>query len=104
MLVKQEIEEFLKVRGLKLYAAQLSLKNEVGTTSRTFLMLVGDSQEDFLAKIPAYLEYDSSYGMQMLYGTIWFTDGTWAEREEYDGSEWWVHRARPEAPRPAKSS
>ena len=34
-------------------------------------------------------KYDNGYGSQELYGTCWFTDGTWMEREEYDGSEWW---------------
>ena len=26
---------------------------------------------------------------------IWMNDGTWFSREQYDGSEWWVHRVRP---------
>ena len=43
-------------------------------------------------------DYDSGYGGQELYGTLWFTDGTWAERGEYDGSEWWERRSRPEIP------
>ena len=31
-------------------------------------------------------EYDSGYGGQELYGTVWFKDNTWAGRGEYDGS------------------
>ena len=31
-------------------------------------------------------------------GTIWYTDGTWSDREEYDGDEWWEHRVCPEIP------
>jgi len=42
--------------------------------------------------------YDSGYGWQQLFGTIWFTDGSWAERGEYDGSEWWEHRSLPDIP------
>lgn len=42
--------------------------------------------------------YDSGYGSQKLYGTVWFEDGTWADRCEFDGSEWWEHRVRPSAP------
>ena len=33
--------------------------------------------------------YDSGYGSQQLYGEVMFTDGTWLERDEYDGSEGW---------------
>ena len=40
-------------------------------------------------------DYDSGYGAQELEGTIWYTDGTWSGRAEYDGSEWWAHYQRP---------
>jgi hypothetical protein len=44
-------------------------------------------------------EYSNGYGKQNLYGTIWYTDGTWSERGEYDdGSEWWEHRCVPQIP------
>ena len=42
--------------------------------------------------------YDNGYGHQEISGVIWYTDGTWSERDEYDGSEWWVHRACPPLP------
>lgn len=48
---------------------------------------------EFLEKLD--FSYDSGYGGQMLYGTIWYDDGTWSERGEYDGSEWWEHRTVP---------
>lgn len=40
-------------------------------------------------------DYDAGYGSQELHGTIWYSDGTWSDREEYDGSEWWEHRECP---------
>jgi len=43
--------------------------------------------EEFLQKLDK--EYDSGYGGQELYGTIWCEDGIWFTRGEYDGSEWW---------------
>lgn len=43
-------------------------------------------------------EYDSGYGSQKLFGTIWFCDGSWATRGEYDGSEWWETQSLPEIP------
>lgn len=42
--------------------------------------------------------YNNGYGSQLLYGTIWMKDGTWFDRGEYDGSEWWEYRRRPEIP------
>jgi hypothetical protein len=42
--------------------------------------------------------YNSGYGNQHIFGTIWYTDGTWSERGECDGSEWWVYRKCPSLP------
>lgn len=43
-------------------------------------------------------DYDSGYGLQELYGTIWYTNGDWSTRCEYDGMEWWYYNSRPEVP------
>ena len=44
-------------------------------------------------------EYDSRYGGQELFGTIWLKEeGCWYERGEYDGSEWWEYRECPQVP------
>jgi len=43
-------------------------------------------------------EYDSSYGSQELFGTVWYEDGTWSSRGEYDGSEWWDFNTVPSIP------
>ena len=43
-------------------------------------------------------EYDNGYGGQEIYGTIWYDDGSWSERGEYDGSEWWEHKKCPDYP------
>lgn len=42
--------------------------------------------------------YDAGYGTQELYGFIWWKDGTWSSRFEYDGSERWEHHVRPTYP------
>ena len=39
--------------------------------------------------------YDSGYGSQQLFGLVLFSDNTWLSREEYDGSEWWIHNVPP---------
>jgi len=43
-------------------------------------------------------EYDAGYGSQYIDGTVWFEDGTWLSRSEYDGSEWWVYVGTPKIP------
>lgn len=43
-------------------------------------------------------QYDSGYGCQELFGNIWYEDGSWSERGEYDGSEWWEYKFCPEIP------
>ena len=52
--------------------------------------------QEFLNKLD--FEYDNGYGLQQLFGTVWFEDGTWATRGEYDGSEWWEIHTRPDIP------
>ena len=44
------------------------------------------------------IDYDPGYGRQYLRGTIWLMNGTWLERGEYDGSEWWRHLECPSIP------
>jgi hypothetical protein len=44
------------------------------------------------------VEYNSGYGRQELYGYIWYNDGSWSERYEYDGSEWWEYKKCPPFP------
>jgi hypothetical protein len=43
-------------------------------------------------------EYDSGYGTQHVHGFIWYSDGTWSSRHEYDGSEYWQHNTVPLIP------
>lgn len=43
---------------------------------------------DLLLKSLDFL-YDNDYGVQYIYGYILFRDGSWLERREYDGAEWW---------------
>jgi hypothetical protein len=53
-------------------------------------ILIEGTLEEVLPKLD--FDYNDGYGSQELLGTIWFSDGTWSEREEYDGSEWWEYR------------
>lgn len=42
--------------------------------------------------------YDDGFGRQMIFGFVWFKDGSWLERYEYDGSESWVYKKTPTIP------
>ena len=48
-------------------------------------------------KIMANIEYDNSWGSAEILTSlkIVFNDGTWLERGEYDGSEWWDYMEIP---------
>ena len=57
---------------------------------------------EFLEKLN--FEYDSGYGGQKLYGTVWLMEeNTWLDRGEYDGSEWWAYNKCPKVPDELKS-
>lgn len=43
--------------------------------------------------------YSNGYGSQNLFGVIWYTDGTWSDRSEYDGSENWTYNRCPNIPK-----
>jgi hypothetical protein len=51
---------------------------------------------EFMDKLD--FDYDAGYGAQYIDGTVWFEDGTWLSRGEYDGSEWWVYLSTPKIP------
>lgn len=61
------------------------------------VLYTGKEADEFLDSLD--FEYDNGFGIQELFGTVWFTDGSWATRDEYDGSEWWEHHEIPEIPK-----
>ena len=65
-----------------------------------FNLTTGWDKEDwdnFLSDLD--FDYDSGYGGQNLFGTIWYEDGSWSDRGEYDGSEWYDHHVCPPIPK-----
>ena len=64
-----------------------------------FILKLNYSQDDFANFMRSMdFNYDDGYGGQELFGTIWYEDGTFSQRGEYDGSEWWEHVSLPEIP------
>ena len=83
-----------------LVCAEVSQGERYYDNSNVYLLPIGFNHvqyKEFLDKLD--FEYDAGYGFQHIYGTIWFENGTWAEREEYDGSEWWSIYRYPEIPK-----
>ena len=73
---------------------------KISTDSRTILLKDGHDEVDYLKFLNNLdFEYDSGYGGQELFGTVWFEDNTWATRGEYDGSEWWEAHYLPDIPK-----
>ena len=66
-----------------------------GETEFIDIILKGKGDIDWSKVKDEYLDYDDGYGSQVWSGWITFTDGTWIERHEYDGSEWWEYKETP---------
>lgn len=87
--------------------AKEELLNHIGLREVKYVKVIREINYDKKVTIEGELaevlprlgfEYDNGYGGQELEGTIWYSDGTWSERGEYDGSEWWEYRACPPLP------
>lgn len=90
-------KEFLNHIGeRKVKCAKIAFGYVYSDDSYKYLKLDHNAEQymDFLEAID--INYDNGYGGQELYGIIWYEDGTWSERGEYDGSEWWEYKSVPE--------
>jgi len=88
----------IKAAEISYNLTQLISSKKVPTVNLS--LAVGYSQEEFEAFLNALnFVYDASFGGNDFDGTIWLMDQTWIERDEYDGSSWWVHKQTPEIPR-----
>jgi hypothetical protein len=86
--------------GKEVLCAEITHQNDADKENvDVFWLPVGygkEAGEKFLAMLD--FEYDDTFGSQEVFGYIWFKDGTWSERMEYDGTEWYVHKSLPEIP------
>jgi hypothetical protein len=95
-MTNAKVEFVLETVGRRVKCAIIE-SSEYHTPTFKHKLRVGyhsDEYDQFLDRIN--FDYDSGYGGQEVYGVIWYTDGTWSERYEYDGSEHWVHKECPE--------
>lgn len=101
--MKNTKEEFLRhIKERKVLCASISYKNcwDYESDTKECKLHVGYTEEQYNAFVESLdFKYDAGYGGQELFGTIWYKDGTWSDRGEYDGSEWWEHHECPIVPK-----
>lgn len=98
-LTNARIEFLNHINGREVLCAIIQSGDEYSQSVSKFYLTTGWTKEEwdeFLSGLN--FDYDSGYGGQELFGTIWYVDGTWSERGEYDGSEWWEHHVCPDIP------
>ena len=94
---KEELIRLISDKTVK--ALQIRVEDENYNDKVSVNLRVGFNSEETAKVLEALdFEYDNGYGSQQIFGTVWFTDGTWADRGEYDGSEWWQHHVCPPIP------
>lgn len=87
--------------------AKKELLDHIGDRKVKYVQVIREISYDDKATIEGTLDevlprldfdYDDGYGGQELEGTIWYANGTWSDRGEYYGSEWWEHCECPSLP------
>lgn len=98
-------QEFIdEIRNLTVLCATIELTDNRLKSSKTSTLRCGYSEDEyqsFLSDID--FNYHNGFGRMVLFGKIWYTDGSWSERSEYDGAEWWEHRCVPDIPEELKA-
>ena len=98
--IKQELLEHVgNINDVK--AVQLKLEKR--TTHLKSVQLFHLPEGYHVGQLQSFLRdidttYENGYGWQELFGFIWWKDGTWSSRYEYDGKEKWVHNKVPSYP------
>lgn len=72
-------EEFLKHVGTRtILCADVSQEDWSGKREAEYKLKVGHTPSDYAHFLSGLdFTYDNGYGRQELFGTIWYTDGTW---------------------------
>lgn len=95
-------EEFLNfIKNQKILCASISYQHSWDKKLNSkHILPVNYTKEQYNIFINSLdFKYDNGFGGQELFGTIWFKNNTWADRGEYDGSEWWQHFKYPKIPK-----
>lgn len=102
MNAKTEFLDAINLTDSPVLCAQICMDEwNIYKNLRLPLSYTSEQWDKFLEKLD--FTYDDGFGSQKVFGTVWFLDGTWMERGEYDGSEWWEHKKCPEIPKELRS-
>ena len=97
MNAKSELIEHVSDRAV--LCAKITHGHDYDDDQENHVLRVGHTQPELDAFLQSLdFEYDSGFGGQELYGNVWYQDGTWSDRGEHDGSEWWQYQAVPKIP------
>lgn len=95
----REFIEHVEDRQIKCAILSCGRSYYADKDTQEYHLTIGFDMEEYTRFIRSInFDYDAGFGGQELYGNIWYTDGTWSERGEYDGSEWWEYKSSPEIP------
>lgn len=95
---KIEFGKFVKDKN-DIKCARIRYWPKIGKPYEIFDLAVGYTMEEYSSFLDELnFTYDGGYGIQHIYGHIWFCDGTWGYRKEYDGSESWQFAMCPDVP------
>ena len=93
MNAKEELFKVLKMQQAHIVAAQITIQGQ------NFILYKDYKDEDVLLfHLFIDQDYDQGYGEQQLTGYVWLSDGSWLQRQSYDGSEYWIHNKIPTIP------
>ena len=96
----EALDDLTKKYSVSVKCAWVKYRNDFNDITKVHACLpVGFNTSelvDFLKEID--FDYNDGWGSQELFGQVWFDDGSWMERNEYDGSEWWEYRQTPDIP------
>jgi hypothetical protein len=96
---KQELLNAMGSSITDLRCATITYNPFYGDRPKKVVLKEGYTQADldeFISKLD--FEYDAGYGSQELFGMVWFKDGAWMDRYEYDGAESWDWHKYPSIP------
>jgi hypothetical protein len=94
----EELQKFVSHYNKTLKCATITNGHWEDYASVTIPVDFTESEYSSFTNQLSTIEYYPGYGLQELYGILWFTDGTWADRGEYVGSEWWQLHSLPVIP------
>jgi hypothetical protein len=101
---KTELQDLIKsvheTYNAEPIAVDISIRPDYTDSNNINVVFILDQEHKSLDELisPLDYNYDCSYGHQYVHGMVWFTNGIWASRSEYDGSEYWTIKKYPNLP------